>query len=150
MSLGRQRFVSGSGAIAFRLRESSGLLERLSWVAVDAIARAADAIADALSDGGKVLLFGNGGSAADAQHLAAEFVGRFEREREPLAALSLTTDTSILTALANDYGFDSVFERQIVALGRPRDVVVAISTSGGSRNVLRGVQAASGLGLTMT
>ena len=93
--------------------------------------------------GGKLLLFGNGGSAADAQHVAAELVGRFERERAPLPAVALTTDTSALTALANDFGFERVFERQVDALARPGDVVVAISTSGASRNVLNGVRAVS-------
>ena len=97
--------------------------------------------------GGKLLLFGNGGSAADAQHVAAELVGRFERERAPLPAVALTTDTSALTALANDFGFEHVFERQVEALGRPGDVVLAISTSGASSNVLAGVRAAARRGL---
>jgi D-sedoheptulose 7-phosphate isomerase len=92
--------------------------------------------------GGKVLFFGNGGSAADAQHLAAEFVGRFVRERAGLPAIALTTDSSILTAVGNDYGFEQVFARQIHALGRPGDVAVAISTSGNSANVLEGVKEA--------
>src|SRR5205085_10250069 len=97
--------------------------------------------------GGKLLLFGNGGSAADAQHVAAELVGRFERERAPLPAVALTTDTSALTALANDFGFEHVFERQVEALGRPGYAVLAISTSGASRNVLAGVRTARRLGL---
>ena len=95
--------------------------------------------------GGKLLLFGNGGSAADAQHVAAELVGRFERERAPLPAVALTTDTSALTALANDFGFEHVFERQVEALGRPDDAALAISTSGASANVLAGVRAAAPL-----
>ena len=94
--------------------------------------RAAAAIRDAHAAGGKLLMFGNGGSAADAQHMAAELVGRFQRERAALAAIALTTDTSILTAIGNDYGFDRVFARQIEALGRPGDVALGISTSGGS------------------
>lgn len=89
-----------------------------------------------------MLFFGNGGSAADAQHLAAEFVGRFVRERNGLAAIALTTDSSILTAVGNDYGFDQIFARQIQALTRPGDVAVAISTSGNSPNILEGVRAA--------
>jgi D-sedoheptulose 7-phosphate isomerase len=96
-----------------------------------------------------VLLFGNGGSASDAQHVAAELVGRFARERAPLPAIALTTDTSALTAIANDYGFEEVFARQVRALGRPGDVAVAISTSGNSPNVLRGAEAAREMGMTV-
>ena len=92
-------------------------------------------------------MFGNGGSAADAQHMAAELVGRFQRERAALAALALTTDTSILTSIANDYSFDRVFARQIEALGRPGDVALGISTSGGSPNVVRALEAARARGL---
>ena len=99
-------------------------------------------MAETLRRGGKILLFGNGGSAADAQHLAAEFVGRFARNRRALAALALTTDTSALTSIGNDLGFDQIFARQVEALGRPGDVVVAISTSGNSPNVLKGIEAA--------
>jgi len=96
-----------------------------------------------------VLVFGNGGSAADAQHMAAELVGRLERERPAIAAVALSTDTSILTAVANDYGFDRVFARQIDALGRAGDVALAISTSGTSKNVLAGAAAARERGLTV-
>lgn len=103
--------------------------------------------ADALARGGQILLFGNGGSAADAQHLAGELVSRFLVERRALAAVALTTDTSILTAIGNDYGFDRVFARQVEALGRPGDVAVDISTSGRSPNVLAGIDAARALGL---
>jgi len=99
-------------------------------------------MAEAIQQGAKVLFFGNGGSAADAQHLAAEFVNRFLRDRHALAAVALTTDSSALTSIGNDLGFDQVFARQVEALGRPGDVVVAISTSGNSPNVLRGVEAA--------
>lgn len=109
--------------------------------------RAIDLIAAALRDGQKLLLFGNGGSAADAQHIAAELVGRFMRERRPLPAIALTTDTSALTAISNDYGFDDVFARQVRALGARGDVAVAISTSGRSPNVLRAVEAARAAGL---
>lgn len=96
--------------------------------------------------GGKVLWFGNGGSAADAQHLAAEFVGRFRRERRALASIALTTDTSVLTSIGNDYGYEYVFRRQVEALCAPGDVVVGISTSGNSRNVCLGLEAAKALG----
>ena len=109
--------------------------------------RAIDLIAGALRDGRKLLLFGNGGSAADAQHIAAEFLGRFLRERKPLPAIALTTDTSALTAIGNDYGFDDVFARQVRALGARGDVAIAISTSGKSPNVLRAVQTARDAGL---
>lgn len=114
-----------------------------------AVERAARMVVGALKAGGKVLVFGNGGSAADAQHLAAEIVGRFRRDRRGLPAVALTTDSSALTAIANDFGFEDVFSRQVEALGRPGDVVVAISTSGMSRNVLAGVDAArrSGIGV---
>ena len=106
------------------------------------IVDAATLIAQCLRGGGKLLFFGNGGSAADAQHLAAEFVGRFVLERAGLPAIALTTDSSILTAVGNDYGFDQIFARQVQALGRAGDVAVAISTSGDSSNVLEGVKAA--------
>ena len=107
----------------------------------DALARAVELVGDALAAERKVLLFGNGGSAADAQHIAAEFVGRFARERRALPALALTTDTSALTAIANDYGYEHVFARQVHALGVAGDVALAISTSGRSPNVLRAVEA---------
>ncbi len=106
------------------------------------IAQAVQAILGAITAGGKVLCCGNGGSAGDAQHFAAEFVGRFERERPGLAAISLTTDTSIITAVGNDYAFDQVFSKQIQALGHPGDVLLAISTSGNSANVLAAIEAA--------
>ncbi len=106
------------------------------------IAAAVLALLTCVTSGGKVLACGNGGSAADAQHFAAEFVGRFERERLELGAIALTTDSSILTAIANDYGFDAVFARQVRALGAPGDVLLAISTSGNSPNVLEAIEAA--------
>jgi phosphoheptose isomerase len=111
------------------------------------VERAADVIVAALRDGGKVLVFGNGGSASDAQHVAAELVGRFERERKGMAAVALTSDASVLTSVANDYGFERVFSRQVEALGRAGDVVLAISTSGASPNVLAALQTARGLGI---
>ncbi|MBM3788765.1 MAG: D-sedoheptulose 7-phosphate isomerase [Acidobacteria bacterium] len=113
----------------------------------EAVAGLARAVVAALEKGNKVILFGNGGSAADAQHIAAELVGRFQEDRRPLAAVALTTDTSILTALGNDYGFEQVFARQVRAIGRPGDIAVAISTSGNSPNVLLAAAAARELGL---
>jgi D-sedoheptulose 7-phosphate isomerase len=113
----------------------------------DLIARVAREICTALEGGNKILLYGNGGSAADAQHIAAEWVGRFRRERRPLPAIALTTDTSILTAVGNDCGYDQVFVRQVRALGRKGDVAIAISTSGNSPNVLRATEAAGEIGM---
>jgi D-sedoheptulose 7-phosphate isomerase len=110
------------------------------------VAAAAALLADAFRGGHKALLFGNGGSAADAQHIAAEWCGRLSREREPLPALALTANPSDLTAIANDYGFEEVFARLVRAHAGAGDVVIAISTSGNSPNVLRGVEAARGLG----
>jgi D-sedoheptulose 7-phosphate isomerase len=106
------------------------------------LSAAVDLLFGTLANDGKILACGNGGSAADAQHFIAELVGRFERDRLPLAGITLNTDTSILTAVGNDYGFDSIFERQVNALGRPGDVLVAISTSGNSPNVIRSIEAA--------
>ena len=114
---------------------------------VPAIAQAAELLRDAVLAGKKVLLCGNGGSAADAQHIAAELVGRFVVERRPLAAISLTTDTSALTAIANDYGYEHVFSRQVEALGADGDVLIAITTSGTSRNVVAAVAAARARGM---
>ena len=129
------------------LRDGAELRIQLAQTLGPKIVDAAQLIAECLKDGGKVLLFGNGGSAADAQHLAAEFVGRFVLERSPLPGIALTTDSSILTAVGNDYGFDQVFVRQVLALGRPKDVAIGISTSGNSPNVIKAVQAAAGRGL---
>jgi D-sedoheptulose 7-phosphate isomerase len=111
------------------------------------IAAIAQTIEGSLRAGGKLLIAGNGGSAADAQHLAAEFLSRYLVDRRPLPAVALTTDTSVLTAVGNDYGFEHVFERQIRGLGRPGDVFLAISTSGRSRNVLRALETARDMGL---
>jgi D-sedoheptulose 7-phosphate isomerase len=113
----------------------------------DAVARAGELLVAALRAGGKVLLFGNGGSAADAQHIAAELVGRFVRQRDGLAAVALTTDTSALTAIANDFGYDEVFARQVRALGRAGDMAIALSTSGRSPSVLRAVEACKAIGI---
>lgn len=111
------------------------------------IAAIAQSIEGSLRDGGKVLIAGNGGSAADAQHLAAEFLSRFLVDRRPLPAIALTTDTSVLTAVGNDYGFDHVFERQVRGLGRAGDVFLAISTSGRSPNIIRALKAAREMNL---
>jgi D-sedoheptulose 7-phosphate isomerase len=111
------------------------------------VARAGQLAAQALRAGGKLMFCGNGGSAADSQHLAAELTGRFIKDRAPLAAMALSTDTSALTCIANDYAFDEVFARQVRALGRAGDVLVAISTSGNSRNVVRAVEEARALGV---
>ncbi len=122
--------------------DSADLKYQAAPVLSKPIAQAISAIVASLTSGGKVLACGNGGSAADAQHFSAEFVGRFERERPELAAVALTTDTSILTAVGNDYAFDAVFSRQVRALGQPGDVLLAITTSGNSSNVLAAVEAA--------
>jgi D-sedoheptulose 7-phosphate isomerase len=114
---------------------------------MERLIQAADMLATCVASGHKILLFGNGGSAADAQHLAAEFVNRFQIERPPLAALALTTDTSIITSIGNDYAFDLIFAKQIQALGRRDDVAWGISTSGNSPNVVAGLQKARELGL---
>ncbi len=107
----------------------------------------AEAILKAFRNGGKLLLCGNGGSAADCQHIAAEFIARFKLERKSLPAIALTTDTSILTALANDYSYDRVFSRQVEGLGAPGDVLIGLSTSGNSKNVLEAVRTAKAQGL---
>lgn len=123
-------------------RDSAAVkLEALDTLAVP-IAAAVDTMFAALANGNKILACGNGGSAADAQHFSAEFVGRFERERPELGAIALTTDSSILTAIANDYDYDRIFAKQVRALGQPGDVLLALSTSGNSVNVLAAIEAA--------
>jgi len=114
---------------------------------VSTLARVSQILVEALRNGNKLMVFGNGGSAADAQHIAAEFVGRFAFNRPALPALALSVNTSCVTAIGNDYGFDLVFARQVEALARPGDVAVGISTSGNSPNVIRGLEAAGGIGL---
>lgn len=137
----------GDDIVASGLAAHRALFDRLHWLQPD-ILQGAALMTAALRGGGKLLLMGNGGSAADCQHLAAEFTGRFQRERRPLAALALTTDTSALTCIGNDYGFDQVFARQLAGLARRGDCVIAISTSGQSPNVLRALEQARALGLT--
>lgn len=127
------------------IREHQQTVERLLQL-VPAIEAVGQAMTRCLRDGGKVLWMGNGGSAADSQHLAAELVGRFERERRGLASLALTTDSSVLTALGNDYGYELIFERQVEALCRPGDVLVGLSTSGNSPNVVAALQLGARLG----
>lgn len=128
-----------------QLYESSEVKRLIAESLSDKIAEAAMLIVDCIKSGGKVILFGNGGSAADAQHLAGELVGRFRLERRAFPALALTTNTSIITAISNDYGYDAVFARQIEAFAKPGDVVVGISTSGNSRNVVEGIRKAKDL-----
>ena len=136
-----------AASIQKSLAEHRTALEAVIAMTPDVL-RAADRIGRVLRQGGRVFACGNGGSAADAQHFAAELTGRFERERRGLAGIALTTDTSALTAIGNDYGFEAVFARQLEALGRPGDVLLALSTSGNSPNVLRAVDAARGLEIT--
>lgn len=122
--------------------EGIELRRRMAETLPAQIARAGEALAGALKSGRKALACGNGGSAADSQHFAAEIVGRFERERPGMPAIALTVDTSAITAIANDYDFDRVFSKQVEALGQPGDVLLAISTSGNSKNVMEAVKAA--------
>jgi phosphoheptose isomerase len=129
------------------LEEAIALHERVKGMDLRPVVDAAAAIVEAIQSGGKMLLFGNGGSAADAQHVAADLVGRYQRERPALAAVALTTDASVVTSVANDYAFDRVFARQIEALGRPGDVALGISTSGASANVVVALETARSRGL---
>ena len=131
------------------LRESSDITTKVAGQCLDSILAAANLIAEAFRNGKKILLCGNGGSAADCQHMAAEFVGVLRKDfpRAGLPAIALTTDTSFLTAYTNDCGFESVFEHQVKALGRPDDVLIGISTSGNSVNVLRAIRAARSIGM---
>jgi D-sedoheptulose 7-phosphate isomerase len=139
--------VDSIGTIRAIFDNTVGVHERFMTYGLDRIVTAADAIDRALSAGGKVLAFGNGGSASDAEHLVAELVGRFEGERRALAGVALTADSSVMTAIGNDYGYDRVFTRQIEALGREGDVAFGISTSGRSPNVEAALAAAKGRGM---
>jgi D-sedoheptulose 7-phosphate isomerase len=132
--------------IANRFEEHARVLQETACTKLSEIEKAADIIVRSLKNGGKLIVFGNGGSAADAQHIAAELVGKFKIERQALPAIALTTNTSILTALANDYGYDTVFRRQIEALTGPKDVVLGISTSGNSSSVIEAITAARRIG----
>lgn len=128
------------------LDEHAALISKLASLN-DEIWAAIDIIATSMGSGGKLMLCGNGGSAADSQHLAAEFTGRFIKDRRPLPALALSTDTSALTCISNDYSYDDVFSRQVAGLGRKGDCLIGISTSGNSANVLRAVESAKEMGI---
>ncbi|RAI43027.1 D-sedoheptulose 7-phosphate isomerase [Rhodoplanes roseus] len=141
--------MRAADSIAAHFDRSREAMERAATDAelLDSIAEIAEAITRAFRSGGKLLIAGNGGSAADAQHIAAEFLSRMNYDRDPLPAIALTTDTSVLTAVGNDYGFDLAFERQVRGLGRAGDVLIAISTSGRSPNVMTALAAAKRLGV---
>lgn len=129
--------------IRSQLIESANIQMAVAETLTDAIFTMAQMLTDAFRNGGKVLLIGNGGSAADAQHIAAELIGRFKKERQPLPALALSTNTSVLTALSNDYGGDALFARSVEALANhPADILIAITTSGTSSNIIKAVEAA--------
>lgn len=132
-------------AIKQDLLDSAEIKRLIAETNTDNILSSAFLIVECLGSGGKLILFGNGGSAADAQHLAAEFVGRFKLERNALPAIALNTNVSVLTALGNDYGFDEIFARQIDAWAKPGDVAIGISTSGESENILRGIKRANNM-----
>jgi phosphoheptose isomerase len=139
--------VSDAAVVQALFDEAIALHRSVRDSVQEPVIEAAEAIRSALGAGGKLLVFGNGGSAADAQHMAAELVGRFERERDGMAAIALTADTSIVTSVANDFTFDWVFARQVDALGKAEDVALGISTSGRSANVLRAIEAANARGM---
>ena len=134
-------------AIQNIIKESIKTKELLYKRQIESIEKAAKAIIISLKAGGKVLIFGNGGSAADSQHIVAELVGRFKKERPALPAIALSTNTSILSAIANDYGYEITFSRQLEALAKSKDVAIALSTSGNSKNVLEALKKAKALGL---
>ena len=138
--------TSAAQRVLQHFQESIAAKQQCAEQLAEPTARAAALLLDSLMADGKILVCGNGGSAADAQHFAAELTGRFEKERMPLGAIALTTDTSALTAIGNDYAFDQIFARQVSALGRPGDVLVAISTSG---NVLAAIEAAREQGMSV-
>lgn len=131
------------------LEESATVMRKVVQQLADVIAEAGERIVDAYKAGGRVFIVGNGGSAADAQHIAAELVGRFKSERIGLPAIALTTNTSVLTALANDYGYDTVFSRQLQALANDKDILIALTTSGSSPSILRAVDMAHSRGVTV-
>ena len=133
--------------IKAKIEESIEVKEALHESQVDNIEKAARVIINSLKGGGKLLVFGNGGSAADSQHIVAELVGRFKKERPAIAAIALTTNTSILSAIGNDYGYDATFSRQVEALGRKGDVVLGLSTSGNSKNVIAALKNAKSAGI---
>ena len=127
--------------------DSISVKQEAEIVLPEVVAHVVLAMVDCLKAGGKVMACGNGGSAADAQHFAAELIGRFEREREELAAIALTTDSSILTAVGNDYSYDDIFSKQVRGLGKQGDILLGISTSGNSKNVVKAIEAAKKMGI---
>jgi D-sedoheptulose 7-phosphate isomerase len=127
--------------------DSIAVKQEAEKILPEQVARGIVAMTECLRAGGKVMACGNGGSAADAQHFAAELIGRFERERQELAAIALTTDTSILTAVGNDYSYDEIFSKQVRGLGKNGDMLIAISTSGNSKNVVKAIEAAKKMGI---
>jgi D-sedoheptulose 7-phosphate isomerase len=129
------------------LQDSIRVKDRFIKNNIPLILKGADMLVNCITSGHKILIFGNGGSAADAQHIAAEFVNRFQIERPPLAAIALTTDTSIITSIGNDYHFDEIFSKQINALGKKDDIAIGISTSGNSKNVIQAIYAAGKIGM---
>lgn len=139
--------ATSSERVAAAIEESIAVQQQVLSGLLDEIVTAADWVTATFRAGGKLLLCGNGGSAADCQHLAAEFVGRFEQEGQPLPAVALTVDTSSLTALGNDYGFERIFARQLEALGHAGDLLLALSTSGASPNVIAAVESARNSGM---
>jgi len=141
------REVSMRERIKDILLESIQVKEAILRSQIDSILGIAKLMIDCLRKDGKVIVFGNGGSASDSQHIAAELVGRFKKDRSALAGIALTTNTSILTSLANDYGYDVVFSRQIEALGKKNDIVLGISTSGKAKNVVLGIKQAKKMGI---
>ncbi|MCH6581189.1 MAG: SIS domain-containing protein [Nitrospina sp.] len=128
------------------LYESAAVKKAVADTLSDKILEAINIARTSYRNGGKMLLMGNGGSAGDAQHIAAEFIGRYKKERKPVAAIALTVDSSVLTCVGNDYGYENVFARQVEGLAKKEDVVIAISTSGNSENVIRGVEKAREIG----
>jgi len=143
MKIDQQRM---SEDIAAQLKASAALKTELADKYTGAISQITEEVCRSLSDGGKIILFGNGGSAADAQHIASELVGRFKQERPGLRAISLTTDTSLLTSISNDFDFNQIFSRQVECMADPNDVIWGLTTSGNSENVLRALQAGADLG----
>lgn len=141
--------MTGRRIVEASFEEHRNVFGQADKILFDTIENSARLFVSTLENGGKILICGNGGSAADAQHLAAEFSGRYEKERRALPAVALTTDTSALTAIANDYGFERVFARQVEALARPGDCLIAISTSGNSPNVIAAVMASREIGCTV-
>ena len=127
--------------------DSIAVKQEAEKILPEQVARGVVAMTECLRAGGKVMACGNGGSAADAQHFSAELIGRFERERQELAAIALTTDTSILTAVANDYNYDEIFSKQVRGLGKKGDILIGISTSGNSKNVVKAIEAAKKMGI---